>query len=269
MAAFYWSNGPSSGGAVTMYLTIVGEVRDLDVRSSPSTMAASVPVTGFQQCIPSQTVTCGPVPLQFLPLSANARGCGAPQIEPVPTAVSASPGDPTGPGPFCDALTAGGMYTYTTPGGSTQPGGGGGPTGGPGAAPASPREACDAAQNSALLDLARARFNYACLWLRADQANFTAYTAGATAAWGVAGGLAAAAASTPWPANLVLAILAVIAAAIALALTLLAAFAASAVSQDLQRLMDAQTIWRNAIAAVRRACCPAWIVIQTDDLVCP
>jgi hypothetical protein len=49
----------------------------------------------------------------------------------------------------------------------------------------------------------------------------------------------------------------------------LAAAAAANVGKDQQMLADALTIWRNAIASVRRACCPEWIVINTDDLVCP
>jgi hypothetical protein len=269
MAAFYWSNGPASGGAVTMHLTVVGEVSNLDVRSSPATMGQPVPVSGFQQCIPTQTVDCGPVPLQFLPLTANGFGCGASELAPVPVATSPSPNDSTGPGPYCDVLTAGGTFTYTTqPGGTAQPGGGS--PGSPFGAGTTPRDACDAAQNSYVLDLARSRFNYACQLLRSDQANVGAYSAAAATAATIAGGFIAAAALVSfWVAQLILAALAAVAAAVAIIFTALAFAAAADVSRDQQWLAAAQTLWGNAIASVRRACCPAWIVIQTDDLSCP
>lgn len=267
MASFYWSNGPGSGGAITMHLTIVGEVSNLDVRSSPATMAQPVPVSGFQQCIPTQTVDCGPVPLSFLPLSAQGFGCGASQLAPVPVATSPSPNDPTGPSPYCDILTAGGDFTYTTQtGGTAQPGGGtpwtpfGGTT---------PREACDAAQNSSALALARSRFDYACQLKRSDQANSTAYFAAAGVMAAIAGGFIAAAAIVEfWVAQLILAALAAIAAAVALILTALALAAAADANRDQQMMDAAQTLWRNTVASVKRACCPDWILISTDDLTC-
>jgi hypothetical protein len=269
MAAFYWSTGPGSGGAITMHLTIVGEVSNLDVRSSAATMAQQVPVTGFQQCIPTQTVDCGPVPLNFLPLTAKGFGCGVSVMTQVPVAISPSPNDPTGPGPYCDILTAGGDFTYTTqPGGTGQPGPGS--PGSPFGVGATPRDACNAAQNSSVLDLARSRFDYACQLSRSDQANSTAYFAAAGVMAAIAGGfIAAAAIATFWVVQLILAVLAAIAAAVALILTALALAAAADVSRDQQWMAAAQTLWRNAVASVKRACCPDWIIISTDDLTCP
>src|SRR5436190_18345745 len=267
MAAFYWSNGPASGGAITMHLTIVGEVMTLDVRSSAQTMGQQVPVSGFQQCVPTQTVDCGPIPLSFLPLSAHGFGCGVSAMAPVPVAISPSPNDPTGPAPYCDVLTAGGDFTYTTAGGTTQSGGSSPwtPFGG-----TTPREACDAAQNSSALALARSRFDYACQLMRSDQANSTAYFAAAGVMAAIAGGfIAAAAIASFWVVQLILAALAAIAAAVALILTALAVAAAADVSRDQQWMADAQTLWRTTVASVKRACCPAWILISTDDLVCP
>ena len=269
MATFYWNNGPSSGSLITMHLTIVGEVSVLHVTSSPATMggAQPVPVTDFHKCVPFQTVECGPVPVQFLPLTANGLGCDGGSQLPVPSATSASPLDPTGPGPFCDALTAGGTFTYTQPGGTAQPGGApaGAPSGGD-----TPMAACDAAQHSSQLDLARNLFYSACQLLRFDQASVSAYSAAAGVAAALAGGLVAAAAASGNIYTLIaFAIAAAVAAAVALIFLALALAAAANVSRDQQILASAQTAWRNAIASVRRACCPAWIVISTDDLVCP
>jgi hypothetical protein len=98
------------------------------------------------------------------------------------------------------------------------------PTGGA----TTPMDACTAAQNSSLLDLAHSRFDTACQWLRSDQANAAAYGVAA----GVAGALAAALITAAveagfWVAQLILAVLAAIAAAVALAFTILAIDAAA------------------------------------------
>ncbi len=268
MAAFYWNTGPSQGsGLVLMELTIVGEIKDLHVTSSPATMSAPVTVTGFQECIPSQTVECGPVPGQFLPLTARGLACPG-SIEPVQPSISPSPLDPGGIGPWCHLLADAGPITLTQPGGTGMTGGG--PAGMPTGGATTPMDACAAAQNSSLLDLAHSRFDTACQWLRSDQANAAALGVAAGVAGGIAAALiGAAAAAGFWVAQLILIALAAIAAAVALALTILAIDAAANIGRDQRMLADAQTIWRNAIAAVKSACCPDWIVINTDDLVCP
>jgi hypothetical protein len=267
MAAFYWNTGQSTNsGLVFMELTIVGEIKDLQVTSSPATMSAPVTVTGFQECIPSQIVECGPVPTQFLPLTARGLPCPG-SIEPVQPSVSPSPLDPGGIGPWCHLLADAGPITLTQPGGTGMTGGGpaGMPTGG-----ATPMDACAAAQNSSLLDLAHSRFDTACQWLRSDQANAAAYGVAAGAAAAVCAALIVAAVEAGfWVAQLILAVLAAIAGAVALAFTILAADAAANIGRDQRMLADAQAIWRDAIASVRSACCPDWIVINTDDLVCP
>ncbi|MGA8925732.1 MAG: hypothetical protein WB462_05875 [Solirubrobacterales bacterium] len=276
MATFFWNRGPDDGTLVTMYLTIAGEVSTLDVRSRPiMMMTVPVPTPDFQQCIPLQTVACGPVPLDFLPLTATGRGCdGGAQVEPVPSATSPSPLDPGGPGPWCDILTAGGTYTYTTtqPGGTAQPGGLAGALGLSGllgdGGPTTPRAACDAAQNSSLLTGARNQFEYFCLLLRSDEAMSTAFFAAAGTAAAIAGVIAGVASAAPYPANVILALVAATFAAAALILTLLAFQFVANASRDRQMMALAQTAWRNAVAAVKLACCPDWITIGTDDLVC-
>jgi len=262
MATFYWSNGQAQGGVQTMLLTIVGEVKDLWVTSTPSpgTSVQRVPVQGFQECIPMQTVTCGPVPVSFLPLVASGTGCPAPGQATgfyLPTAVSASPNDPIGPGPFCDALTAGGI-AYTTPGG-----GGGGPP------PQTVHEKCDAAQNSAQLQAVRDWFTYWCSALRTDQSAVSAYVGAAATAAAIGAGFLAAAIAAGWPAVVVFAILASVCFALALVFSILAALAGVDVGIDESGLASAQQSWQQLIAAVRKSCCPAWITISTNDLVCP
>jgi hypothetical protein len=259
MAAFFWSLGPASGGEQIMMLTIVGEVGSLQVTSSTG---QQIPVKDFQPCIQtSQTLAIGPVPLLFLPLTANGTGCVAPgQTAPIlPQETSSSPTDPgtTSPNPFCDALTKDNTV-FTTAG-----------SGGSVTSPKTPKELCDAAQMSPALMAARSSFESACGMLRADQANVTAYTAVAAAAATVCAGFIAAAATTPWPVNLGLALVAVVFGIIALIFVLLAATAAIAVGSDESVLDMAQQAWESAVAAVKTACCPAWITINTSDLVCP
>jgi hypothetical protein len=259
MAAFYWSNGPNQGSSQVMLLTIVGEVGVLQVTSSAQSGNQLVPVQNFQPCIQTQTVECGPVPLGFLPLTANGTACvAAGQTPPiVPQATSASPTDPSpnGPNPFCPALTAGGT-AFTTPDG--------------GGSATTPKALCDAAQKSSALSVARSSFDSACGTLRSDQANVAAYTVVAANAQALAGGLTAAALASgvAWYVGLVLGILATIAGAIAIAFMVLAAQAASRVASDESLLDSAQQAWESAVAAVRAACCPAWITVNTADLVC-
>jgi hypothetical protein len=257
MAAFFWSNGPAMGSQQTMLLTIVGEVDKLQVISSGGGLYQPVPVQNFVRCIPTQTIVCGPVPLVFLPLTASGTGCvpAGQTVTLVPTATSASPTDPftTGPNPFCDALTAGGI-AFVTP-----EGGGFGTT---------PQERCDAAQKSPALGAARSAFDSACAHLRSDQSNVTAYVGAAAAAATIGGGLVAAAVMVPYPANVVLAVLAVIAFAVAIIFSILAVNAIHDVGVDEGLLEAAQRAWESAVAAVRAACCPAWITINTADLVC-
>jgi len=258
MAGFFWSNGPAQGSAQTMLLTIVGEVGMLQVTSSAQSGNQPIPVQNFQQCIPTQSVVCGPVPLSFLPLTASGTGCAPVGQIPtmVPMATSASPTDPnmTGVNPFCDALTAGGI-AFTTPDG--------------GGSATTPKELCDAAQNSSALSEARSAFEFACEMLRSDQANVTAFVGAAAAAAAVCAALIAAAVVVAnWIAQLVLAIAAVVAGAIALIFSMLAAQAASDVSMDEDLLDSAQKAWESAVAAVKKACCPAWITVNTADLVC-
>lgn len=259
MAAFYWSIGPAQGSAQIMLLTIVGEVTGLQVTSRSDLGNQPVPVQGFQPCIPTQTVPCGPVPLVWLPLTANAFVCGAagdtPQI--VPTATSPSPTDPNtnGANPFCAALTSGGTVLTT-------PGGGGSAT--------TPKDMCDAAQNSAALTAARTAFESACGMLRSDQANAAVYVGLAAAFEGAAVTFTIASAATGlafWVA-IAFAILAIIFGGLAILFSALAGEAASRVASDESLLDSAQKAWESAIAAVRNACCPAWITINTADLVC-
>jgi hypothetical protein len=263
MAGFFWTIGPAVGGGQMMSLTIAGEVGFLQVTSSASSGYQVVAVPDFKPCIPGQTVEIGPVPLSFLPLTANGTGCvPAGQMPPmVPTATSQSPTDPntTGPNPFCDALTHGGTVDTTSGGGGSI------------MTPQSPKELCDAAQNSAALSAARSSYVSACALLRRDQANLTAYLAVAAAAQGAAAGFTAAAFATgiAWYVALVFAILAIIFGAIAIAFFVLAGQAANDVGFDESLLDSAQKAWESAVAAVRAACCPAWITINTADLVCP
>ncbi|MBZ5625230.1 MAG: hypothetical protein LAQ69_41990 [Acidobacteriia bacterium] len=263
MAAFYWSIGQVVGGSQTMILTIVGEVIDLQVTSRPELGNQPVPFQGFQACIPTQNVTCGPVPLTWLPLTANGYLCaGAGQTTssmlPVPSATSQSPTDPNpnGPSPFCDAQTHGGIF-YTTPTG--------------GGSATNPPDPCDAAQKSPALSAARSYYEYACGLLRSDQANVTVYTGIAAAAQAAAIGFTAAAAASGilWYVAAVFAVIAMIFGAIALLFSLLAAQASIDLGLDETRLDLAQKAWESAIAAVRTACCPALITISTADLVCP
>ena len=110
----------------------------------------------------------------------------------------------------------------------------------------------------------------ACARLPTDQANVTVYTAVATVAAGIAGVLIALAiAADFWVAQLVLGFLAALFAAVAEAFFMLAADAAWWVGFDESLLDSAQRAWQSAVAAVRTACCPAWITMNTDDLVCP
>src|SRR5258708_3733230 len=218
-----------------------------------------VPVQGFQPCITTQTVVCGPVPLNWLPLSANGFSCvpagQTPQI--VPAATSASPTDPStnGPNPFCDALTKGGIV-FTTPDG--------------GGSVTTPKEKCDAAQNSPALSSARSAYDSACAMLRSDQASQAVYTGLGAAMQGVAGGFTAAAFASgiAWFVALVFAILATIFGALAIVFFVLAGQAANRVGVDESLLDSAQQAWESAVAAVRAACCPACITINTADLVC-
>lgn len=262
MAAFYWSIGPAVGGGQMMALTIVGEVYFLQVTSSAATMNQPLAVPDFKTCIASQTLEIGPVPLSFLPLTASGTGCAAPGQTPptVPAATSPSPTDPntTGPNPFCDALTHGGTVDTTSGGGGSI------------MTPQSPKELCDAAQNSPALSFARHLFEDACADLRKDQANVAAYAGVAAAAAAVAAAFIAAAVAVEfWVDQLVFAALAAIFGGIALAFSILSAQAASQVSGDESFMDKAQMAWESAVAAVRTACCPAWITITTADLVCP
>lgn len=259
MAGFYWNIGQAVGSEQTMMLTIVGEVINLHVTSSPELANLPVQVTGFTPCVPMQTVVCGPVPLDWLPLSASGYACG-PDGQPqqmVPTATSASPTDPhtDGSNPFCDALTHGGVIL------TTQDGGGSAMT---------PKEKCDAAQHSPALSAARSAFDSACGTLRSDQSNVAVYTglAAAMQAAAVAFTVAAVTTSAAWYVALVLGILATIFGALAITFAVLAGEAANRVAADEVLLDSAQQAWQSAIAAVRAACCSAWITINTNDLVC-
>ena len=260
MAAFFWSIGPSNGSLQIMELTIVGEVTNLLVTSSAQSLNQPIAVPDFKPCIPTQTVACGPVPLSFLPLTANAFLCGALEGQPpntVPSATSQSPTDPipVGSNPFCPALTSGGTVTTTF--------GGGGST-------MTPQEMCAAAQNSAALSTARSAFVSACAMLRMDQANVTA-DAGAAAALQAAAGAAAAAsaiASLAWFVALAFGIVATILGGLAIVFSILAGEAAKHVGIDESLMDSAQQAWESAVAAVRTACCPGWITINTADLVC-
>jgi hypothetical protein len=124
--------------------------------------------------------------------------------------------------------------------------------------------------NSPLLDSARANFDMWCAQLRTDNLKVSVYAASAGAAAGLAGIFGAAAfASGNWVTGVILGAIATVLTAVAIAFLVLANQAASSAGLDLTFLNQAQQSWRNAIAAVKRACCPAWIVIDTNDLVCP
>jgi hypothetical protein len=123
---------------------------------------------------------------------------------------------------------------------------------------------------SPALSAARHNFDVACAALRSDQANVAAYAAVAAAAAAVAAAAIGAAIATPnWIAAIVLAVIAIISGAIAVAFSVLAAASSNNVSFDEGLLDSAQKAWESAVAAVRTACCPAWITINTNDLVCP
>jgi hypothetical protein len=70
-------------------------------------------------------------------------------------------------------------------------------------------------------------------------------------------------------AKLLLIFAAAIAFAIALSFSIAAALTASAVAFDESVLDSCQQAWESAVAVVKTACCPAWITINTADLVCP
>jgi hypothetical protein len=250
MPSFSWNKGPGSGTIVTMYLTITGEVSSVTVTSSDATLHQLVQVQGFQACIPySQTLQCGPVPLQFLPLTATGFGCPGDSESIVPPAISPSPDD-TGLGPnlFCDVLPPGPI--------DTTPGGGG--------SVMSPQEKCAAAQKSSALTAARTSYESACGMLRSDQAMVSFYIGAAAAATATLTALVAIAA-IPMPiyVSAIIWTLITIVSALAIAFTVLAAQAASRVGSDETILDMAQQAWEAAVAAVKTACCP------TADLVCP
>jgi hypothetical protein len=258
MAAFFWTIGPSVGGGQTMLLLVVGDVSILTVTSSAPSGSTPIPFMGFQPCIPgSQSLTIGPVPLSFLPLVASGLGCGAPgSVSVVPSGTSPSPTDPftDGPNPFCDALTKS-VDTIVGSGGSVT----------------SPQGQCAAAQMSPALSAARSSFDSACAMLRRDQANVTAYTGIAAVLGAIAVGFVAAAATVGtanWIAEIVLALLALFFGCMAALFSYMAAQAAINVGSDESLLDSAQRAWESAVAAVKTACCPAWITVNTADLVC-
>lgn len=260
MAAFFWSIGPNNGSLQIMELTIVGEVTDLLVTSSAQSLNQPIAVPDFKPCVPSQTIQCGPVPLLFLPLSANGFLCGGPAGQTpntVPSATSPSPTDPntTGSNPFCAALTSGGTVLTTFDGGGST---------------TTPQEMCVAAQNSAALSAARSSFESACAMLRSDQANVTVYVGAAAATQAAAAAFTAAAFATglAWFVALGFAIAASITGALAIIFSILAGQAASNVGADESLLDSAQKAWESGVAAVKSACCPAWITVNTADLVC-
>ena len=133
-----------------------------------------------------------------------------------------------------------------------------------------PKEKCDAAQNSPALSAARSAFVAACGTLRSEQSKVAVFTglAAAMQAAAVAFTIAAATTSAAWYVALVLAILAVIFGALAITFAVLAGEAANRVAADETLLDSAQQAWESAVAAVRAACCSAWITINTADLVC-
>jgi len=239
-----------------MYLTIIGEVSSVTVTSSAATLHQLVQVKGFQACIPySQTLECGPVPSNFLPLTATGFGCPGDSESIVPSATSPSPDDPSpnGPNIFCDVLSSGTI--------DTTPGGGGSVT--------SPQEKCAAAQKSSALSAARSSYESACAMLRSDQALVTVYIGAAAAATATLAALVALAAiPVPWVVSIIIWTLITVASALAIAFSVLAAQTASRVGSDESILDMAQQAWEAAVAAVRTACCPAWITINTADLVC-
>ena|ERR1700722_157930 len=258
MASFYWSIGPVVGSAQVMVLTIAGEVGRVAVTSSADSGGISIAPTGFQPCIGYQTLQIGPVPLSFLPLIAAGTDCPADGGTPiaVPSATSQSPTDSmtTGMNPFCAALTGGGIVLTTVDGGGTTD---------------TPQDKCAAAQNSADLASARSAFESACSALRSDQALVTAYAAVTAVAAALAAAFFAAAIVAVWPFNVVLAL--AFAACLAVALIFLAytIAATSDVGADEALLDGAQRAWEAGVAAVKNACCAAWITVNTADLVCP
>jgi len=174
----------------------------------------------------------------------------------VPSATSPSPTDPftVGPNPFCDALTKS-VDTIVGSGGSVT----------------SPQGQCAAAQTSPALSAARSSFDSACAKLRRDQANVAAYVGAAAVLGTIAGGFIAAAATVGtayWIAEIVLALLALFFACMAALFSSMAAQAAIDVGSDESLLDMAQQAWESAVAAVKTACCPAWITVNTADLVC-
>ena len=261
MANFYWNIGSSQGQLVTMDLTIIGEVRDLIVTGTGTvpTMPVTLPIPlTFQPCIQYEVVEFGPLSPSLLPLTARGTDCALGSI--VQSPLSPSPGDLGGPGPFCEVLPPVPPIGFTTVGGG---GGGGG-------APPTPQDKCFAAQHSPLLDSARNLFTTACGMYRTDQALAALYGGLAFAAWQVAAGLAsgAAAAGITWV-GLGFAIAASVVTCIAAVFAALAGHAVANFSADLGLMDLAQTLWHNAIASVKMACCPAWISISTADLTCP
>jgi len=179
----------------------------------------------------------------------------APRPEPVTTSPSPDDPSPNGPNIFCDVLSSGTI--------DTTPGGGGSVT--------SPQEKCAAAQKSSALSAARSSYESACAMLRSDQALVTVSdTCGAAAAATatLAALVALAAIPVPWVVSIIIWTLITVASALAIAFSVLAAQTASRVGSDESILDMAQQAWEAAVAAVRTACCPAWITINTADLVC-
>jgi hypothetical protein len=138
-----------------------------------------------------------------------------------------------------------------------------------------PTAACNAAQSDPALAAARTAFADACGDLRADQAAAAAWAAAAAASAAIAAGFAAAGVvllpvgPIGHAVGLVFLGLAALFLVLAGVFTALSVAAASRVSMDEGALSMAQAAWQAALSRVRRLCCPGWITISTNDLMCP
>jgi hypothetical protein len=247
MSDFFWSRGPEAGGSsITMILTVVPNTQSVQVTSR---MGIALPVPGFSPCLAtSQSLAVGPVPGDFLPMTAHGLSCpqGATPSRMLMPADSPAPTDAPGVGPFCSVLNS-------TP----------------------PTLTCLSAQRSGVLDAARSSFNTACVASRADAANQASYSSASSDAAAIAGALiggAVAALAVPVYGEGVAALLVFLAVFFAL-LTIwfaaLAAQAAASAGEDESRMLAAQNAFQQALNRIRTVCCPDWIYVNENDLTCP